>query len=173
MCPAPSKPSSSCWQRCVAAAAAAAAEAIPPQTHSQHCTRLHTSPPRNLLALLQARGLGVSELQCQAWGGSADALEASALALLELDPDFLTVSPRQHLHSDADPVCSRVSVRNTLPVTEREHKHFPDSSGLFVCQGVERQGRRVWFSVLLKRCMCSPSTCCCCRRSSCPAQLQA
>lgn len=40
---------------------------------------------------LQARGLGIQELQCQAWGGSADALEASALSLLELDPDFITV----------------------------------------------------------------------------------
>jgi hypothetical protein len=41
---------------------------------------------------LQARRLGVQELQCQAWGGSADALEASSLALLELDPEFITVS---------------------------------------------------------------------------------
>lgn len=39
----------------------------------------------------QARRLGAQELQCQAWGGSADALEASALSLLELDPEFLTV----------------------------------------------------------------------------------
>lgn len=44
------------------------------------------------VCVVQARGLGVQELQCQAWGGSADALEASALALLELDPDFITVS---------------------------------------------------------------------------------
>jgi hypothetical protein len=44
------------------------------------------------LFVSQAQGLGVQELQCQAWGGSADALEASALALLELDPDFITVS---------------------------------------------------------------------------------
>jgi hypothetical protein len=41
--------------------------------------------------LLQARRLGAQELQCQAWGGSAAALEASALELLELDPDFITV----------------------------------------------------------------------------------
>lgn len=40
---------------------------------------------------LTARKLGVQELQCQAWGGSADALEVSALSLLELDPFFITV----------------------------------------------------------------------------------
>jgi hypothetical protein len=49
-------------------------------------------PPLVVVCVVQARGLGVQELQCQAWGGSADALEASALALLELDPDFITVS---------------------------------------------------------------------------------
>lgn len=42
---------------------------------------------------MQARRLGAQELQCQAWGGTAAALEASALELLELDPDFITVRP--------------------------------------------------------------------------------
>lgn len=45
---------------------------------------------------LQAQGLGVQELQCQASGGSADALEASALSLLELNPDFITVGTSYH-----------------------------------------------------------------------------
>lgn len=47
---------------------------------------------RTLLAAAQR--LGLSELQLQAWGGGADALEASALSLLELDPECVTVSAR-------------------------------------------------------------------------------
>jgi hypothetical protein len=64
-----------------------------PNRHAQPALQDWTTHTPHLLALLlQARGLGVSELQCQAWGGSADALEASAFSLLELDPDFITVS---------------------------------------------------------------------------------
>lgn len=113
---------------------------MPPQTHSQHCTRVHTSPPHNpLLALLQARGLGVSELQCQAWGGSADALEASALSLLELDPEFLTVSSRQHCIVTLTQYVVHGFLCAIPCQSESTNKHFPNSSGMLVCQGVRRR----------------------------------
>jgi len=53
----------------------------------------HVGQEDVLTRCMQARKLGVQELQCQAWGGSADALEVSALSLLELDPFFITVRP--------------------------------------------------------------------------------
>jgi hypothetical protein len=60
--------------------------------HPQRCALTSLAYSLVVHCSLQARSLDVQELQCQAWGGSADALEASALSLLELDPDFITVS---------------------------------------------------------------------------------
>lgn len=44
--------------------------------------------------LLQAHSLHAQELQIQAWGGTAAAMEAAALMILDIDHDFITVSIR-------------------------------------------------------------------------------
>lgn len=64
-----------------------------------HCYSTMMLTPPLLLPLLlpntpQARQMQAQELQIQAWGGSAAAMEAAALRVLDLDPGLITVSHR-------------------------------------------------------------------------------
>jgi len=42
---------------------------------------------------VQARQLGMAELQVQTWGSTAQEMQATALRLLDINPELLTVRP--------------------------------------------------------------------------------
>jgi hypothetical protein len=103
----------------------------------------------------QVQKLGVQELQCQAWGGGADALEACARALLELDPTFITVRvcvcvcvcvcEATHLDAGAatwaDALARVQREQPHAPVTTRRHTTTNTTTRVCVCACVSGSGQ--------------------------------